>query len=170
MTQEPRSSSATLRNTDGRSVVSFISVPARTLVPVTVYSLPLRLRTTGGRAGAPPGPPNAPGPGPPAAAAAPRGAAAAPGPAAAAGPAPPATPGPAPRAPPPRPPGPPGPPGPAQVRRPISPLHPAAFQLGLISQASVSTAILSLTPSWMSTYELGPPPSEPSLSRYAAVL
>jgi hypothetical protein len=48
VTHEPRSSSATLRKTDGLSVVSLISVPARILVPVTVYSLPLRLRTTGG--------------------------------------------------------------------------------------------------------------------------
>ena len=48
MTQEPRSSSAKLRGSDGLSVVTLISVPARTLVPVTVYSLPLRLRTTGG--------------------------------------------------------------------------------------------------------------------------
>src|SRR4030095_10958552 len=72
MTQEPRSSSVRLRNTDGLSVVTSISVPARTLVPVTVYSLPLRLRTTGGCAGAaaprPPGAPApaaAPGPGAP---------------------------------------------------------------------------------------------------------
>ena len=48
MTQEPRSSSVTLRGSEGLSVVTFISVPARTLVAVTVYSLPLRLRTTGG--------------------------------------------------------------------------------------------------------------------------
>ena len=49
-------------------------------------------------------------------------------------------------------------------------MHTAAFQVGLISQASVSTAMLSLTPSWRITKELGPAPSEPSLSRYAAVL
>jgi hypothetical protein len=49
-------------------------------------------------------------------------------------------------------------------------LQTAAFQVGLISQASASTATLSLTPSWMITKELGPKPSEPSLSRYAAVL
>ena len=48
ITHEPESSSATLRFTDGLSVVSLISVPARMLVEVTVYSLPLRLRTTGG--------------------------------------------------------------------------------------------------------------------------
>ena len=48
ITHEPESSSVRLRFTDGLSVVSVISVPARTLVPVTVYSLPLRLRTTGG--------------------------------------------------------------------------------------------------------------------------
>jgi hypothetical protein len=42
------------------------------------------------------------------------------------------------------------------VMRPTSPLHTAAFQVGLISQASVSTATLSLTPSWMITKELGP--------------
>src|SRR5687768_11693230 len=39
--------------TDGRSVVTLYSVPARTLVsPLAVNSLPLRLRTTGGPAGA----------------------------------------------------------------------------------------------------------------------
>ena len=49
MTQEPLSSSVRLRFTDGRSVVTLISVPVRTVVaPVTLYSLPLRLRTTGG--------------------------------------------------------------------------------------------------------------------------
>src|SRR3974390_1003257 len=48
MTQEPLSSSVRLRDTDGLSVVTLISVPDRTLVPVTLYSLPLRLRTTGG--------------------------------------------------------------------------------------------------------------------------
>ena len=49
ITHEPRSSSVRVRGTDGLSVVTLISVPARTLVPpVTVNSLPLRLRTTGG--------------------------------------------------------------------------------------------------------------------------
>src|SRR5262245_5004832 len=48
ITHEPRSSSVRERDTDGLSVVTMISVPARTLVPVTLYSLPLRLRTTGG--------------------------------------------------------------------------------------------------------------------------
>jgi hypothetical protein len=48
MTQEPRSSSAKLRGKVGLSVTTLISVPARTLVALTVYSLPLRLRTTGG--------------------------------------------------------------------------------------------------------------------------
>src|SRR5215469_3860451 len=48
ITHEPLSSSVRLRDTDGLSVVTLISVPARTLVPVTLYSLPLRLRTTGG--------------------------------------------------------------------------------------------------------------------------
>src|SRR3954452_4620073 len=66
ITHEPRSSSFSVRFTDGRSVVTFISVPARTLVaPVTVNSLPLRLSTTGGwggAAGPAPRPPGAPGP------------------------------------------------------------------------------------------------------------
>jgi hypothetical protein len=49
ITHEPRSSSVRVRGTDGLSVVTLISVPARTLVPpVTVNSLPLRLSTTGG--------------------------------------------------------------------------------------------------------------------------
>ena len=48
MTQEPLSNSVRERDTVGLSVVSLISVPARTLVAVTLYSLPLRLRTTGG--------------------------------------------------------------------------------------------------------------------------
>src|SRR5206468_12354994 len=53
ITHEPLSSSVTLRDKDGLSVVTLISVPARTLVcPVTGKSLPLRLRTTGGPAGA----------------------------------------------------------------------------------------------------------------------
>ena len=36
ITHEPLSSSDSLRDTDGLSVVTLISVPARTLVPVTV--------------------------------------------------------------------------------------------------------------------------------------
>ena len=48
ITHEPASISVRVRFRDGLSVVTLISVPARTLVPVTVYSLPLRLRTTGG--------------------------------------------------------------------------------------------------------------------------
>ena len=48
ITQEPRSSSVTERDMFGLSVVTLISVPARTLPEVTVYSLPLRLRTIGG--------------------------------------------------------------------------------------------------------------------------
>ena len=49
ITHEPASSSVTLRVTDGLSVVTLISVPARTLVArLAVNSLPLRLRTTGG--------------------------------------------------------------------------------------------------------------------------
>jgi hypothetical protein len=48
MTQDPLSSSVRERDTVGLSVVTLISVPARTLVPVTLYSLPLRLRMTGG--------------------------------------------------------------------------------------------------------------------------
>src|SRR5580704_5687989 len=125
-----------------------------------------------GRAPAAPGPP-APGPGPPAPGAP------APGPPAASAPGPAPAPGPG------APPGPPGPPGPAPgprgapnprspglaiFRRPTSPLHTAAFQSGLISQACASAAMLSLTPSLMRTYALGPSPSEPSLSRIAAVL
>src|SRR6476661_8250397 len=47
ITHEPRSSAVRERDTVGLSVVTLISVPARTLVPVTVYSLPLRLRMTG---------------------------------------------------------------------------------------------------------------------------
>src|ERR1700759_4459382 len=66
---EPLSSSFTLRDSDGLSVVTLISVPARTLVsPVTAASLPLRLRTTGGWGGAPAlpaRPPGAPRPAPP---------------------------------------------------------------------------------------------------------
>lgn len=48
ITHEPASNSFTVRATVGRSVATLISVPARTLVPVVVYSLPLRLSTTGG--------------------------------------------------------------------------------------------------------------------------
>ena len=48
ITQEPRSSSVTERDMVGLSVATLISVPARTLPEVTVYSLPLRLSTTGG--------------------------------------------------------------------------------------------------------------------------
>src|SRR6478736_9830958 len=136
--------------TDGRSVVTLYSVPARTLVsPLAVNSLPLRLRTMGGPEGAgvplmrpPPGailkttgvaaagglgapaPGPAPGPGPPA-----RGGPA-PGPPAPGGPAAPGAP------PPPKPPNPTAPPPPPTVMRPISPLHTTAFQVGLASQAS----------------------------------
>src|SRR5438477_2578768 len=142
ITHEPLSSSFTLRDRDGLSVVTLISVPARTLVsPVTGKSLPLRLRTTGGCAGAPAPPARPPG--------APRPAAPGPGAPARAG----AAPGPPAPGPPPRAAGPPGPPAPAgagpaprpppkpprpkpTVMRPTSPLHTAAFQVGLISQAS----------------------------------
>jgi hypothetical protein len=48
ITQEPRSSSVTERDMFGLSVATLISVPARTLPEVTVNSLPLRLRMTGG--------------------------------------------------------------------------------------------------------------------------
>ena len=49
ITHEPRSSSVRVSGRDGLSVVTLISVPARTLLPpVKLYSLPLRLRTTGG--------------------------------------------------------------------------------------------------------------------------
>src|SRR6185503_1126368 len=97
MTHEPASISVRVRFKDGLSVATFISVPARTLPELKVYSLPLRVRTTGGGGGgrlAPPAP-NAPGPaappgaGPPGPAAAPGApaAAAAPGPAPPTGPA-----------------------------------------------------------------------------------
>src|SRR5207237_352381 len=109
ITHEPRSSSDTLRFRDGLSVVTLNSVPARTLVaPLTGKSLPLRLRMTGGWAGAtlkpllpkpPLGPPLA-APGPPATGAPPLAAPGPPGPPLAA-PAPPR---------PPRPPPPPLPP------------------------------------------------------------
>src|SRR4026208_2481011 len=52
-----------------------------------------------------------------------------------------------------------------KLMRPTSPLHTAAFQVGLISQASVSTAMLSLTPSWMGQEELGPQAGERGLWR-----
>src|SRR5262245_9434907 len=48
ITQLPLSISVRVRDTDGLSVVTLISVPDRTLLAVWVYSLPLRLRTTGG--------------------------------------------------------------------------------------------------------------------------
>ena len=48
ITHEPASISVRVRDRLGLSVVTLISVPARTLVPVTLYSLPLRLRMTGG--------------------------------------------------------------------------------------------------------------------------
>src|SRR5690606_10517169 len=161
ISHEPASSSTAFRFSDSRSVVTLISVPARTLVPpVTVNSWPLRLSTIGGWAGAPPGPPargapmpggppaprGAPAPGGPPA---PRGAPApgpapgppnpAPGPGAAAPAAAPAAPrgappGAAPPGAPPRgPPKPPKPPPPPpKLRRPMSPWQTAAFQSGLI--------------------------------------
>src|SRR5689334_15296184 len=107
----------------------------------------------GGCAGAAPNPP-----GPPAGRGGPPAAGGPPAPAGAPGP---PAPGPGPPAPgalgaPPGAPGPPGPPGPApkgpaKARRPISPLHTAAFQLGFASQASASAAMLSLTPSLIRT-------------------
>src|SRR5215510_12173652 len=48
ITHEPASISVRLIDMVGRSVVTLISVPALTLLAVCVYSLPLRLRTTGG--------------------------------------------------------------------------------------------------------------------------
>src|SRR5262245_15022025 len=80
ISHEPLSISFIVSDMDGRSVVTLISVPARTVLAVTVYSLPLRLRTTGGCGGAaaprpgPPGPatrPGPPAPGPPGPGAAP---------------------------------------------------------------------------------------------------
>src|SRR5688572_13813637 len=134
--------------TDGRWVVTLYSVPARTFVaPLAVNSLPLRLSTTGGPAGAglplirpPPGAiakvtgvagpaPRAPAPGPPA-------------------PGPPALAAPPPRAPPPprpKPPNPTAPPPPPTFMRPISPLHTAAFQVGLTSHASSTSMPVMLT-------------------------
>src|SRR5205823_11970939 len=130
---------------DGLSVITLYSVPARTLVvPLAVKSLPLRLRTTGGPAGAalplirpPPG-----------AIAKAAGAAGPPRPAAAPGPAAPGPPplgAPPPRAPPPFPPNPTAPPPPPTFMRPISPLHTAAFQVGLTSQASSMSIPVMLT-------------------------
>src|SRR5688572_8181948 len=165
--------------TDGLSVVTLYSVPARTLVsPLAVNSLPLRLRTTGGPEGAgvplirpppgaiakttgtaaapgapPPAPLGAPAPGPP-----PRPPATAPGPAPAAAPGPGAparagpAPGPPPRGAPPPPPNPTAPPPPPTFMRPISPLHTTAFQVGLTSQASSASI-----PVMLMTNELGTP-------------
>src|SRR5688572_14450507 len=127
--------------TDGLSVVTLYSVPARTLVaPLAVNSLPLRLSTTGGPEGAavplirpPPGAiakVTGAGGAPPARAPPP-------------GPAPPAL-GPPPRAPP-KPPNPTAPPPPPTVMRPISPVHTAAFQVGLTSQASSTSIPVRLT-------------------------
>src|SRR5262245_43700938 len=48
ITHEPASISVRVRAKFGLSVVTLISVPDRTLLAVWVYSLPLRLRTTGG--------------------------------------------------------------------------------------------------------------------------
>ena len=48
ITHEPASISVRMSDMVGLSVVTLISVPARTLLAVCVYSLPLRLRTTGG--------------------------------------------------------------------------------------------------------------------------
>src|SRR5262249_40503145 len=83
--------------------------------------------------------------------------------------APPLPPGaaPAPR-PPPGPPRPRPPPPPPTVMRPTSPLHTAAFQAGLISQAS-SMAIPSFS-SLMRMKEFGTPVTEPSLSLNTDVL
>src|SRR5688572_24554337 len=135
----------------GLSVVTLYSLPARTLVsPSAVNSLPLRLRTTGGPEGARV-PLIRPPPGAMAkttgvgaargAAAAGAGAAAgpAPGAAARAGAAPGGPPAGGPPGgppPPPNPPKPTAPPPPPTFMRPISPLHTAAFQVGLTSQAS----------------------------------
>src|SRR5579871_752505 len=136
-TQEPLSSSVTLRDRDGSSLSARISVPARTVVfPLTLSFLPLRVRTTGGAP--PPKPPLPPAPPRPPAALGPP---AAPGAAATPGPAVPPLPAGPPRPPPPKP-----PPGAPIPRRPKSPLHTAAFQDGLISQALSSSAIpLSIT-------------------------
>src|SRR5438093_5405160 len=114
ITHEPASSSVTLRDRDGLSVVTLYSVPARTLVaPLAVNSLPLRLRTTGGPEGA-----AVPLIRPPPGAIAKAAGAAAP---ARAGPAP----GPPARGPPP--PNPIAPPPPPTFMRPTSPLHTPPF-------------------------------------------
>src|SRR5262245_37504209 len=98
--------------TDGLSVVTLYSVPARTLVsPLAVNSLPLRLRTTGGPEGA-----RVPLIRPPPGAMAKTGGGGG---------------GPPPR---PKPPNPIAPPPPPTFMRPISPLHTTAFQVGLASQ------------------------------------
>src|SRR5688572_31422478 len=136
--------------TDGLSVVTLYSVPARTLVsPLAVNSLPLRLRTTGGPEGAgvplirPPPGAMAKTTGAAAGAPAPRPAAPGPGAPARAGPAPgPPAPRPPPR---PNPPNPIAPPPPPTFMRPMSPLHTAAFQVGLTSQASSTSIPVMLT-------------------------
>src|SRR6185436_19158410 len=181
ITHEPFSSSDTERDRVGLSVVTLNSLPARTLVvPPTGKSLPLRVRTATGvggspmrpvlapttgpprprpPAGAPCAPPPPPGPpGAPAAAAA--GAAPRPpgAPAAGAAPRPPGAPAPG------APPRPPPPPAPTVIR-PTSPLHTAAFHVGLTSHPS-SSAI----PPLMTMKELGTPPTEPSLSWNTDVL
>src|SRR5499427_264632 len=128
ITHEPASSSVTLRDRDGLSVVTLYSVPARTLVaPVTGKSLPLRLRTASGCAGASPrrpslAPTTMPVPRPPAPAGAAPGAPPRPA-------GPPRPPSPAPRPPPPA-------AGAPIVIRPMSPLQTAAFQVGFTSQPS----------------------------------
>src|SRR5687767_13725777 len=136
--------------TDGRWVVTLYSVPARTLVsPLAVNSLPLRLRTTGGPEGAglplirPPPGAMAKTTGVAAAPGAPRPAAPGPGAPARAAPAP-GPPAPRPR-PPPNPPNPTAPPPPPTFMRPMSPLHTAAFQVGLTSQASSTSIPVRLT-------------------------
>src|SRR5687767_14931975 len=178
----------------GLSVVTLYSVPARTLVsPSAVNSLPLRLRTTGGPEGArvplirpPPGAiakttgvgaglgapapgaapaalgAAAPGPAPPAPGAAAR-AGPAPGPPAPGAPAPGGPPGGPP--PPPKPPNPTAPPPPPTFMRPTSPLHTAAFQVGLTSQASSTSMPVMLT-----MKELAAPVMVPSLSLNTEVL
>src|SRR5262245_27500243 len=86
ITQESLFISLRLKETEGLSVFTRISVPARSVLwlPVILKSLPLRLRTIGCCAAAPPAPPAAaPGPAPPARGAAAPGPAPAPGPAAA---------------------------------------------------------------------------------------
>src|SRR5262245_53933198 len=50
-----------------------------------------------------------------------------------------------------------------RFRRPISPLHTAAFQVGWILQVS-SVATLSFSPSLSMTWELGMPVTDPSKS------